>query len=297
MDIVRIRGGLGNQMFQYAFAEALRSYGREVACSLGFYRKCPNAMRFCLEQVFPNIELNEIDDDTFNSIDNKWIQIKQNKTDLDKFLVDYENRFFWVEEIKYRSRFDENIFRTKNCVFVGYWQTEKYFKNIADEIRKIYTFQCAEDELIQLSDQLRNNYYSIHIRRGDYLNNKSFEGICTEEYYKKAIDYIYSKNGKAQFIFFSDDIKWIKHNFQLSGAIYCEDSLFEHYQDWYDMYLMSKCCGNIIANSSFSWWGAWLNENPNKIVIAPKRWHNAYDAPDICPEEWVRINVEGEIVQ
>lgn len=289
MDIVRLKGGLGNQMFQYAFAESLRAYGRDVRCNLGFYRKHSDGMPFCLKEVFPLTDLNEIGDDIFNEIDLKWIEIKKDKNKLLNFEKDIPNRFFWVESFSDNSRYIENVFNTKDCVFVGYWQSEKYFKNISARIQEVYTFQNINNELRQFANRLNSNYYGVHIRRSDYLKDDLYSNICTKDYYLKAMDYILARNKNAKFIFFSDDIEWVYQNLYMEGAIYGTKKMFRNYQNWYDMYLMSQCCGNIIANSSFSWWGAWLNQNPNKIVIAPKRWLNGLDAPDIWCDEWIRM--------
>ncbi len=114
-------------------------------------------------------------------------------------------------------------------------------------------------------------------------------GICTKDYYLRAIEYIRKIEPNSKLIFFSDDLEWVKDNFDIPNAIYCSKNLFEHYEDWYDMYLMSKCRHNIIANSSFSWWGAWLNQNKEKIIVAPSKWIRYAKTPDIWCEGWVSL--------
>lgn len=284
MDIVRFKGGLGNQMFQYALVEALRSKGREVCCNLGFYRNHPESMPFVLDQVFLNLELNEISDNIFEKIDKKWRKIKSDEKALKNFELDYRNRFFYVE--KEDCKYDKNIFKTKDCTFVGYWQTEKYFKTIRKKIIKLYTFENIELKLEKLGRQIENQYVSVHIRRGDYLNTSLFHTF-TIDYYIKAIRYIERIMPGVNFIFFSDDTNWVKNNFELKNMIVCEANLFENYKDWYDMYLMTLCRGNIIANSSFSWWGAWLNKNKNAVIIAPHKWFAGCNTPDIWCENWI----------
>lgn len=287
MDIVRFKGGLGNQMFQYALVEALRNQGREVHCNLGYYRKYPDLRPFILNQVFTDLNLNEIDDQIFRDIDNKWQIIKNNKSLLKQFKKNKKERFFYVENED--SKYDKDIFETKNCTFVGFWQSDKYFNNIGHHIKKIYDFKNIEPKLYKLGKQLSKNYISIHVRRSDYLLQS--ERYCTfsMEYYDKAIKYISSKISEAKFIFFSDDKNWVRNNFKLNDMIICETELFDNYKDWYDMYLMTLCKGNIIANSSFSWWGAWLNKNLDSIVIAPKIWLNGCETPDIWCENWIRM--------
>lgn len=292
MDIVRFKGGLGNQMFQYAFLEALKNEGREVKASLGGYEKSSSKRSFSLCNVFPNIYLECVSEDLFKKIDEKWKKIKQNEEGKEKFYEDYENRFFWAEDvIKESCVYHPGVFLTRNCTFVGYWQSERYFKSIRDQLIEDFEFTRVTSELKAFAESLANNKYtSVHIRRGDYLLYPDvYMGMCTREYYLKAIEYIRQKEPNSKFIFFSDDIEWAKENINISEAVYYDKSICGDYQDWYDMYLMSKCQNNIIANSTFSWWGAWLNQNQNRVVIAPKKWHKNNDTPDIWCEGWIKL--------
>lgn len=290
MDIVRFKGGLGNQMFQYSFLRALSSRGRKVGGSLGFYTNHSANMQYCLDKVFANIDLEIVGEDIFREIDEKWRLIKQDKEKLGEFLIDYENRFFWVEEED--GKYNNHVFETKRCAFVGYWQTEKYFKSIRNELLNRFQFSRGEEKMGKLKERIcsGDNYISVHVRRGDYLQNPElYGGICTNTYYESAIRIMKEKVGNPIFIFLSDDISWVKEHWKLKNAIYIEASMFKRYQDWYDMCLMSCCSHNIIANSSFSWWGAWLNRNKDKIVIAPKKWLNNRETPDIWCDDWILI--------
>lgn len=289
MDIVRFKGGLGNQMFQYAFAEALRYRGREVACNTGFYRNHGDLAPFILKEVFPDTELNEIGDMEFQEWDAKWKLIKQDMHRLEEYEKDIENQFFYVE--KEGGVFDERVFKTQNCVFVGYWQTEKYFCGIKQIILDRFTFSVKEEKLTEYGNLLKDNYYSVHIRRGDYLKSYDyFGGICTEQYYKNAMEYIKSRDADAKFVFFSDDMAWVKCAFgEKEGLLYLDRNEFNDYKDWYDMYLMTRCKGNIVANSSFSWWGAWLNRTVGKTVVSPKRWFRKFGMKDIWCDGWMKI--------
>lgn len=287
MDIVRFKGGLGNQMFQYALVEALRSKGRNAGSSLGFYKKHPDLRPFMLKKVFPEIDLNEVEEALFEKIDERWKKIKSSKEKTETFKQDIKNRFFYVEEED--GKFDSNIFKTENCAFVGYWQTEKYFSDIKEKIKKIFEFKNLESKLYSLGEQLSGCYVGVHIRRSDYLENNLFYTVH-EDYYGKAMNYMQKMIPEAKFIFFSDDKKWIWDHYKLvENGIICKPELFNDYQDWYDMYLMTLCRGNIIANSSFSWWGAWLSKIPNQIVAAPKVWFNGCETPDIWCEQWIRM--------
>lgn len=291
MDIVRFKGGLGNQMFQYALLKSLASKNRNVAGSLGHYIKPSGKRPFCLKNVFKNVSFYMVDEMVFEEINRQWKEIKQNERELTKFLTDYPNRFFWVEDPV--GVYDKHIYETHNCTFVGFWQTEKYFIQIKEELIKDFQFFEGEKVLSALKKMfcVSEKYISVHVRRGDYLKNPEIYGdICTEQYYKKAIQLIKKKISDPVFVFFSDDIEWVKNRFWSDDAIYIEESMFKHYQAWYDMCLMSCCSHNIIANSTFSWWGAWLNNRVDRIVIAPRKWANGqYDLLDICPESWVRI--------
>lgn len=286
MDIVRFKGGLGNQMFQYALVEALRSRGREVYCNLGFYRRHPDLRPFIIEQVFRNLNLNEIDDSAFDKVDEKWKKIKNDENKLKNYKKDNKNIFFYVENED--GKYDEDIFKTINCTFVGYWQSEKYFKNIRNQILRVFDFTNLEPKLKEFGEQLKKTYISIHIRRGDYLKFAMYQTISLE-YYWNSIDYINNIFPDAKFIVFSDDTNWVSKIFDLDNMIVCKPEFFDDYKDWYDMYLMTLCKGNIIANSSFSWWGAWLNKNEKAITISPRKWLDGYETPDIWCDKWIRI--------
>lgn len=289
MDVVRYRGGLGNQMFQYAFQLSLEKRGRKVMASDGFYRNKQYIHEFCLPFVFPNISLNYIEDEEFKKIDNEWKKIKQDPEKLTEFVNNTSRRFFWVEEES--SKYIEDVYKTKACTFIGYWQTEKYFRDIKDEVREKFTFDVQNDNVNDFVKECKGRI-GVHVRLGDYCTEQGlYGGICTKDYYVDALKVLKEKTGIDKIVLFSDDIENAYNLFELSGVDvisfpYVKD---DGYKDWYDMFLMSKCKHIIIANSSFSWWGAWLNRNINRIVISPKRWLNTEHCPDIVPEGWLRI--------
>lgn len=148
----------------------------------------------------------------------------------------------------------------------GYFQSEKYFKHNKNEVLKLLTSELVIDQLKEkYKHELNKPTCSIHVRRGDYLNLSDHHPVQNMDYYIRAINEV---GQDKTFLVFSDDISWCKNNFNfLKNVIYCENN-----EDYEDLYLMSLCSHNIIANSSFSWWGAWLNRNKNKKVIAPKKW-------------------------
>jgi len=171
---------------------------------------------------------------------------------------------------------------------IGYFQSEKYFKHNREAILKL--FEPQEKLQNQLSEKycniLKNNkYVSVHIRRGDYLNLSEYHATLGMDYYTAAMQKF---SDEHIFVFFSDDIEWCKKNFNNGKNIFIENQ-----EDVLDLYLMSKIPNNIIANSSFSWWSAWLNQNKNKIIISPKKWfgykNSHLNTKDLIPDEWIKI--------
>lgn len=192
--------------------------------------------------------------------------------------------------------FNEKILLKKgNIILDGYWQSENYFKEIRNIIIKDFIIKIKSDNRNKLMiEKIKNsNSVCIHIRRGDFVYNKKtnkFHGACSLKYYYNAIEIIIKKVKNPTFFIFSDDSQWTKENLKLKyPTIYVDiNSPKKGYED---LRLMSNCKHFIIANSSFSWWGAWLSNNPNKIVCAPKRWFkNTYEG-DIVPKSWIRVEV------
>ncbi len=290
MDIMRFKGGLGNQMFQYALMEALRECGRQVRGNLGFYKLHINEMPFILDKVFPNVILEEVSDKIFNIVNERWQMIKADPQQMYSYWDDIMKVFFFVEQQD--AIYDSRVFDTRESVFVGYWQTEKYFYNIRSQILNKFCFKLNNYQLLEYGKYISEGFYSIHIRRGDYLEKSElYGGICTRKYYTDAIEYIKYRDKNAKFIVFSDETDRNKLSLLLGkdNIIYFQQEDFTEYEDWYDMYLMTQCKGNIIANSSFSWWGAWLNQHKNKLVIAPKVWLNGKATIDIWCDNWIRL--------
>lgn len=172
----------------------------------------------------------------------------------------------------------------------GYFQSEKYFAHISDVIRKEFTFRGPIDSRNQrIADKMRSeNSVSLHVRRGDYLSIGA--NVCGPEYYEKAIKIIEGKYPNPSLFVFSDDIKWVIENIRSSNRI----QYIDHNQgkdSFKDMFLMSQCKHNVIANSSFSWWGSWLNQNSDKITVAPLNWYSENNSPrnDIYGKDWIII--------
>jgi len=272
MKIVWIHGGLGNQMFQYAFYCYLKANYSDVKLDITKYEhdKCHHG--FELEKVF-NIKA---DLATLGEIE----------------LLKNSNKTF-VQEKQYN--YDKKILNLKgDRYYKGLWQTEKYFKSITAKIRKEFEFKepLLGKNAITVDKITAQNSLSLHIRRGDYLTSDVHKGISNIRYYIKAIDLL-KKRVKNPFLYiFSDDIDWVKQNFRFSlPSIYVDWNQGKN--SYRDMQLMSLCKHNIIANSTFSWWGAWLNKNDQKKVIAPAKWFN-YDfvnTNDVVPKEWLKVSI------
>ena len=177
---------------------------------------------------------------------------------------------------------------------MGYWQSEKYFNDFEENIRSDFSFKAALDgENLETSVRMRGcNSVSLHVRRGDYVTHAPTAKIlnaCSIDYYYKAISRIGEKVPAPHFFVFSDDQQWVRNNLKVPfPAEYIDRN--HGMQSYIDMQLMSLCKHQIIANSSFSWWGAWLNVNPEKIVIAPRDWFcNGLDDSDLIPHKWTRL--------
>jgi len=194
--------------------------------------------------------------------------------------------------------FDPSVLDAKGNIYLeGYWQSEKYFSVIRDILLREFDLkyeQNAKNRVIANHIQ-KTESVSLHIRRADYVHDpltNHIHGICSFDYYKKAVDYITLKIPNCHFYIFSDDQSWVFENFKLDYPVtmVCHNDATTSYED---LRLMSLCRYNIIANSSFSWWGAWLNTNPDKIVLAPERWFSdsTLNAKDLIPESWIKVKV------
>lgn len=302
MIIVKLSGGLGNQLFQYAT-------GRHLAEKNSADLK---------------LDISDFKEDRFRAFDLDHFNISGKITtseDLETFRSDDLLNFSWLiskililMKIKSaafykagkditiikekRFSFDPRVLEARGNIYIdGYWQSEKYFLAIRDVLLQELTIKYESDEETrELTVKIQNTgSVSIHIRRGDYVNNPvtgNYHGICSLEYYLNAVSKITQKIKDCHFYLFSDDISWVKENLKLDYPVttvsYNDDS-----RSYKDLLLMSLCKHNIIANSSFSWWGAWLNRNPDKIVIAPRRWFANDDrnnqTKDLIPDKWIRI--------
>ncbi|MDO8483124.1 MAG: alpha-1,2-fucosyltransferase [bacterium] len=294
MIVVKLKGGLGNQLFEYATARRA-SFVNHTDLKLDTSSYLPTSGRkYSLQHFKISGEIA-----TSESID--WFKPPIGKSlgglirRILKLFTPYYKRHYLLERRKFLDRFDKNILKVGKDVYLqGYWHSEKYFEDIKpilleELVLKNELSQKAADTAKMI---ISCNSVSIHVRRGDFvtdkLNNEKYDP-CSKEYYESAMGYIESTYAEPTFFMFSDDILWAKENIKSKRpTVYVSNSLIEDYEE---LVLMALCKHNIIANSSFSWWGAWLNRNPQKTVIAPKNWFNTPHriTDDLLPKSWIQL--------
>jgi hypothetical protein len=292
MKIVKIIGGLGNQMFQFALYKSLQARFAEerVLVDLHCFNGYKKHHGFEIGRVFGS----SYEEATLGEVA--------------RVAYPYPNFQTW----RYGSRLLPNrksmvkekpdftfeptaLTRPTDTYYDGYWQHEEYFSDIRQDILQTFRFPNFTDKANKeaAAEVQSSNSVAVHIRRGDYTHDKLFHDICTLPYYERAIRHIESAVDCELFCIFSDDMDWCReHIAPLLGGkriIYADWNTGK--QSFQDIHLMSLCRHNIIANSSFSWWGAWLNENPNKIVVAPSQWMNRQGVSSPVPEHWTVIPV------
>lgn len=266
MKVVKFLGGLGNQLFQYVFFCALQQTFPKVKADLSGYGSYGRHNGFELERIFgihlP--QLTSFERKLFDWQDRRWLQRKLRRLYGTKKAYYEEKTLFGYEEAIFEDR--------KPRYYWGYWQHIDYIERVGNRLRAELCFPAFTDaKNIQLAATLTDgNAVSVHIRRGDYLGDPLLGGICDAGYYHRALAYIERHVDHPRFIIFSDDIPWCRETFLIGNAVFVDWNV--GLNSFRDMQLMSLCKHHIIANSSFSWWGAWLNTNPDKIVVSPDRW-------------------------
>lgn len=258
MFIVRLTGGLGNQMFQYSLYIKLKEQGHKVLLFADSNKlKEHNGME--LNRLFEHVVIKRY----------RFLQ-------LYFVIYPYLQQIGWFLD-KYKLNFISRIYFFNIITFPS-WANYQLSDYELERIKYIFSFPSIDDKVnLQIQNRIREtNSVSIHVRRGDYVKSPIYRrthgNICTSEYYAKSIDYILQRVRKPVFFIFSDDIQWAKDNLCLDDAYYISEN--KGLDSYKDMQLISMCKYNIIANSTFSAWGAILNSNFNKIVIAPKKWIN-----------------------
>ncbi len=269
MTIIKLQGGLGNQLFQYAFGRLFSVLNNEEVKFYFISNKNDTSREYILNKF--NTHTSFISEDVYEIV-KIGIIVKILRKISGNYHIGYE----------------ENILKLKKKYIEGYFQSYKYLEPIKEILfREISLVEPIETKYSDIVEEIKNSdSVCVHVRRGDYISNPEFS-ICGIDYYLQAISIISEKIKNPSFYIFSDDIKWCKENLKLSYEIsFIENNLPEE-----SLIMGSLCRHSIIGNSSFGFWMAWLNKNQNKIVIAPKKWSNKHkkEYEDICPPDWVRI--------
>ena len=292
-NVVCIWQGLGNQMFQYAFARSLAIHtGRDVYIDAESLNKKiigeelgSNTIRDYGLSNF-NITLKQVDSLrrclwNYTRKDKWYYEMVEILCEKGKYPYKYYSQKGFDDISGYNPSLDEI---ESNTYIKGWFQSEDYFLGIRNILLNEFTLKNSIKIPKKIKEIiLKTESISVHIRRGDYKKNNM---ALSKDYYLKAINLISSKVVHPVWIIFSDDIEFVKNNYFFEGkAVFIDDSL--GMRDFEQLMLMSKCKHNIIANSTFSWWGAWLNKNRNKYVVAPRKWFSSQR--NIIPVEWIKI--------
>lgn len=292
MIIVKLIGGLGNQMFQYAVSRNLaHKYNAELKLDIRSFKNY-KLRNYSLGQF--NIVENFV---TLADLSHVLPRSEMPAVRMLKYVIRNIPLVQHIDYVKEKGdSFQQNILKLQDNVYLdGYWQSEKYFLDIEEIIIKEFSMvnsltMASKD----IADQIKDcESVSIHVRRGDYVSNpetNSVHGVCGLEFYFKAIGMIREKIDNPCFFIFSDDPEWACCNIKPDApTIYVKHN--DCSKDSEDICLMSMCKHHIIANSSFSWWGAWLSRNPDKTVIAPRRWFKQKECNtnDRLPESWIKL--------
>lgn len=273
---IKFAGGLGNQLFQYAAARSLMKKGDILLFNLNEYHNDYYSRTFSL--LYYRVKGKIISSNTGNKIFTAQTKLNSFLNRLGLFSLIQEKGFFIQPQL------DIRCCKTFTSL-QGYWQSEKYFikirKTLLQELipQKIPAFPAVMS---------KKDTVAVHVRRTDYLNDNRY-GFLGEDYYHEAIKFMKQKLGRPTFIFFSDDIEWCKNTFENENISFCQDPNWQ--ADYLQLFLISKCSHQIIANSSFSWWGAWLNLNIEKLVIRPQKpfMDQSLHYENYYPSNWIAL--------
>lgn len=292
MIIINIIGGLGNQMFQYAAGRSLSlAKGTEFRLDVSDFSGYGLHQGFELQRVF-NCPVQTATRNDVQAI-LSWQASPITRRLLAKPALSMFRRCGFVVE-PYFNYWQGIKEIPADSYLTGYWQSERYFRDVAQTIHADFTFKNPPSPRnAELAEQIRQgSAVSLHVRRGDYAKNPkttATHGLCSRDYYRAAISHIAERVGQPNFFVFSDDVPWVRENLRIDyPCVYVDHN--QGAESYNDMRLMSMCKHHIIANSSFSWWGVWLNPNPDKIVVAPRKWFaNNNDVSDLFSSGWVTL--------
>ncbi len=292
MIVVKLIGGLGNQMFQYALGRRLAHERRvPLKVDLSWFR----AQKQTQVDTVRSYALDgwRIRASPATARDLWWFpQLRPGLTRFSDYIA-------WLAPPVVSEKscgFDPDVLRTPRSAYLsGYWQSERYFGSVRSFLLEDFALSIPPcSHASELARQIEGApVISLHVRRADYLSNPAaaaFHGVCSPEYYRSAMRWVAGQVGDAHFLVFGDDLQWARDKLQSAWPT----TFVEHSLDCpphNDIWLMSLCSHHIIANSSFSWWGAWLAENPSQLVVAPRRWFRdeRLDTSDLLPDRWTML--------
>ena len=279
--VVRLTGGLGNQLFQYALGRSTEiNCGADVSYNTSAIA-LKNGRRFMLDLF--NTKVATTEEPSPQTLAERFLSALAGKTHIREKHLEYIPSLF------------SRIKRGGTFYLEGEWRTEKYFRDIREQLLSEISLKNPYSESAQAFSEAiaATTSVALHIRRGDYVTNpgaNAVHGTCSLDYYKAAILTMQNKVAEPHFFVFSDDIAWVKENLELDPArtTYISGNGL---QDEEELLLMSECAHAVIANSTFSWWAAWLNRNPDKIIIAPKQWFVSpiLHSENLVPSSWLQL--------
>lgn len=300
MICVRLMGGLGNQMFQYALGRHLALKNRtELVVDTTYFELIPSKSEHFVKRKY-DLDIFNVETNILNPKETSWLPcysanpMHKIKHCMKKYFNLYERLDSYklsIEKVPF-SIDNEILKASKNTYLIGYWQNEEYFKDIEAQIRHDFTFRNTFDKNVhELAQEINSvNSICLNIRRGDFVNNPT-HGFVGLEYVYKAVNRIRGILNIDKVYVFSDEIDWCIRNLRLDVPHFFVTYAYAGEKFSSYLYLMTKCRHFIISNSTFGWWGAWLSEYTEKMVIAPKRWVNipGLDASGIIPEGWISM--------
>lgn len=273
MVVAKISDGLGNQMFQYAFGRSVAEHREEtLKLDTSSFTKRYKLRSFLLESFsIKHAPLSLMEKIRYDTLSKYIRKVSKKFPGIARLLLG-----ICCEKKEYE--FDETVFGASCHYFDGYWQDARYFENIRKELlEELSLIEPLNQDNIQMLETIQKcEAVSVHIRRGDYLKIKH-QQVCTLEYYRKAVDILLGEVENPTFFIFSDDIEWARENLALPNETFFVD--FNQDNPERDLELIKNCKHNVIANSTFSWWGAWLNRHDEKIVIVPTEWRVGFPIP------------------
>lgn len=291
MVIVKLQGGLGNQMFQYAAASAI-SKSRTIYFDHTFLNNQKISSDVFTSRKYELAIFKRLNAKNANTIIIKALYTQKNYYSLLRNFLKQINLFKSIHDNNIETEFRKSHY-FRLLFLEGYFQNPSCFEYIRENLLHDFTFPKPSNRgrAFLHNIQLISRTASIHVRRGDFLKKEiaSIHGVLDLSYYHDAHDYLIKQTNAVHFFIFSDDVKWCEDNFS-----FIENStIISNLEPWEDMYLMTACQHHIIANSTFSWWGAWLSTNKEQINIAPKNWfkdpHLNLVYQNIIPENWIRL--------